>query len=155
MTTADRRACLLIIPIPAVAQRLAAPAALAPEQCRSLLGYLAQIADPRHRRGRRHALGAVLAVAVAAVLADAKSLAAIGEWANDAPSQVLAAMGVHRDPLSGAWRPPGEATARSVRYWLDSHASSAAGTPAALRMCLICWSSRCPANAGRPPCRDP
>ncbi len=55
-------------PIPAVAQRLAPPAALAPDQCRSLLDCLAQIADPRHRRGRRHALGAVLAVAVAAVL---------------------------------------------------------------------------------------
>jgi hypothetical protein len=33
----------------------------------SLLDHLAQLADPRHRRGRRHALGAVLAVAVAAV----------------------------------------------------------------------------------------
>lgn len=33
-------------PIPAVAQRLAPPAALAPHQCRDLLGYLAQIADP-------------------------------------------------------------------------------------------------------------
>jgi hypothetical protein len=33
-------------PIPAVAQRLDAPAALAPNQCRDLLDYLAQIADP-------------------------------------------------------------------------------------------------------------
>jgi len=85
-------------PIPAVAQRLAAPAALAPDQCRDLLGYLAQIADPRHRRGRRHALGAVLAVAVAAVLAGARSLAAIGEWASDAPCQVLAAPGYAETP---------------------------------------------------------
>ena len=72
-------------PIPAAAQRLVAPAALAPDQCRSLLDDLAQIADPRKRRGRRHTLGAVLAVAVAAVLAGARSLAAIGEWAADAP----------------------------------------------------------------------
>jgi DDE family transposase len=84
-------------PIPAV-HRLAAPATLAPEQCRDLLGYLAQIADPRHRRGRRHTLTAVLAVAVAAVGAGANSLAAIGEWAGDAPCQVLAALGVRRDP---------------------------------------------------------
>jgi hypothetical protein len=33
-------------------------------------------------------------------------------------------------------------TARSVRYWLDSQASSAAGTPAVSRRSLICWSSR-------------
>jgi DDE_Tnp_1-associated len=69
------------------------PAALTPQQYRSLLDYLAQVSDPRHRRGRRHALGAVLAVAVAAVLAGAGSLAAIGEWASDAPCQVLAALG--------------------------------------------------------------
>jgi hypothetical protein len=48
-------------------------------QCHDLLNYLAKIADPRHRRGRWHALGAVLAVTVAAVLAGARSLAAIGE----------------------------------------------------------------------------
>jgi hypothetical protein len=105
-------------PIPA-ADQLAAPATLAPDQCRDLLNYLAQIADPRHRRGRRHTLVAVLAVAVAAVLAGARSLAAIGEWASDAPGQVLAALGVRRDPLTGAWRPPAEATIRRTLARLD------------------------------------
>jgi DDE_Tnp_1-associated/Transposase DDE domain len=117
-------------PIPAVAQRLDAPAVLAPDQYRDLLDDLAQIADPRHRRGRRHALTAVLAVAVAAVLAGAvaavlagaSSLAAIGEWAGDAPGQVLAALGVRRDPLTGAWRPPGEATVRRVLARIDPDA---------------------------------
>jgi hypothetical protein len=103
----DRRACLPSIPIPAAAQRLAPPTALAPDQCRDLLGYLAQLADPRQRRGRRHALGAVLAVAVAAVLAGARSLAAIGEWASDAPQPVLAALGcaATRCTGSGGHRP--------------------------------------------------
>jgi hypothetical protein len=72
-------------PIPAVAQRPDPSAALAPEHCCDLLDYLAQITDPRHRRGRRHALTVVLAVAVVAVLTGARSLAAIGEWASDAP----------------------------------------------------------------------
>ena len=85
-------------PIPAAAHA-AASAALAPDQCRSLLCDLAHIADPRHRRGRRHPLVGVLAVAVAAVLAGARSLAAIGEWAADAPGPVLAALGTRRDPL--------------------------------------------------------
>jgi predicted transposase YbfD/YdcC len=108
--------------IPTAAQQLDAPVALAPAQCRDLLGYLAQITDPRQRRGRRHALGAVLAVAVAAVLAGAKSLAAIGEWVADAPGPVLAALGVRRDPLRRVWRPPAEATIRRVLARVDPDA---------------------------------
>jgi predicted transposase YbfD/YdcC len=109
-------------PLPAAVQRLDGPAALAPDQCRDLLDYLAQIADPRHRRGRRHALVAVLAVAVCAVLAGARSLVAIGEWASDAPCQVLASLGVRRHPLTGAWQPPGEATVRRVLARIDADA---------------------------------
>ncbi|HEV8649712.1 MAG TPA: ISAs1 family transposase, partial [Actinomycetes bacterium] len=109
-------------PIAAVAQRLDAPAALAPGQYRDLLDSLAQIADPRHRRGRRHTPATVLAVAVCAVLTGARSLAAIGEWASDAPGQVLAALGVRRDLLTGTWRPPGEATVRRVLARIDADA---------------------------------
>ncbi|HEX8860283.1 MAG TPA: ISAs1 family transposase [Actinomycetes bacterium] len=109
-------------PIPTAAKRLDAPVALAPDQCRSLLDELAQITDPRQRRGRRHMLGVVLAVAVAAVLAGARSLAAIGEWAADAPGPVLAALGVHRHPLRRVWRPPGEATVRRVLACVDADA---------------------------------
>jgi predicted transposase YbfD/YdcC len=64
----------------------------------------------------------VLAVAVCAVLAGARSLVAIGEWASDAPCQVLAALGVRRDPLTGAWRPPAEATVRRVLARIDADA---------------------------------
>jgi len=116
-------------PIPAVAQRLAPPAALAPHQCRDLLGYLAQLADPRQRRGRRHPLVGVLGVAVCAVLAGAKSLAAIGEWASDAPGQVLAALGIRRDPLTGAFRPPAEATVRRVLARIDPTRWTAPSAP--------------------------
>jgi predicted transposase YbfD/YdcC len=61
----------------------------------------------------------VLAVAVAAVLAGARSLAAIGEWAADAPQPVLAALEVRHDPLRGAYRPPAEATVRRVLARVD------------------------------------
>jgi hypothetical protein len=89
MTRLDDRACPHIIAhsrCRAAARRLVA---LAPDQCRSLLDDLAMIADRRQRRGRRYALGAVLAVAVAAVLAGAKSLAAIGRmgWLLTRPSR--------------------------------------------------------------------
>jgi predicted transposase YbfD/YdcC len=95
---------------------------LTADQCRSLLADLAHIADPRHRRGRRHPLIGVLAVAACAVLAGARSLAAIGEWAADAPARVLAALGVRRDPLTGAFRPPAEATVRRVLARIDPDA---------------------------------
>jgi DDE_Tnp_1-associated len=97
------------------ARRPDAPIALAPYQCQSLLDEFAKLADPRQRRGRRHGLSAVLAVAVAAVLAGARSLVAISEWAADPPQPVLAALGVRLDPLRRVWRPPGEATVRRVR----------------------------------------
>jgi predicted transposase YbfD/YdcC len=99
---------------------------LEPGQCRGLLDYLAGVPDPRQRRGRRHALVGVLGVAVCAVLAGARSLAAIGEWASDAPCHVLAALGVRRDPWSGVWQPPGEATVRRVLARVDADALDAA-----------------------------
>jgi predicted transposase YbfD/YdcC len=131
-------------PIPAAAQRPAAPAAPAPDQCRELLGCFAQIADPRHRRGRRHPLVGVLGVAVCAVLAGARSLAAIGEWASDAPGQVLAALGTRRHPLTGAWQPPGEATIRRVLACVD---------PDALDRAIGAWlgGQQPPSPTTRPP----
>jgi hypothetical protein len=49
-----------------------------------LLAYLAAVLDPRATRGRRHPLACILGLAAAAVLAGARSLAAIAEWAADA-----------------------------------------------------------------------
>jgi hypothetical protein len=129
--------------IPTAAKRLDTPVALAPDQCRSLLDHLAQITDPRHRRGRRHPLATVLAVAVAAVLTGATSLAAIGEWAADAPGPVLAALGVRRHPLRGVWWPPGEATVRRVLARVD---------PDALDRAIGAWlASQHPPSPPHPP----
>jgi predicted transposase YbfD/YdcC len=61
-----------------------------------LLDLLAQVPDPRKRRGRRHALAGLLAVGVAAVIAGARSFAAIGQWAADAGPEVLAVLGAAR-----------------------------------------------------------
>ena len=44
---------------------------------------LAAVADPRARRGVRHRLAVILALAVCAVLAGARSSTAIAEWAAD------------------------------------------------------------------------
>ena len=63
-----------------------------------LLQLLAQVPDPRKRRGRRHALAGLLAVGIAAVIAGSRSFAAIGQWAADAGPEVLAALGAARGP---------------------------------------------------------
>lgn len=57
---------------------------------------LRQVPDPRDRRGVRHALPGLLAVGVAAVLAGARSFAAIGEWALETPAELLTELGVRR-----------------------------------------------------------
>jgi hypothetical protein len=120
MPSLEERACPHIIAHSrGAARRPDAPVALAADQCRSLLDELATLTTPSKRRGRRHALGATLAVAVAAVLAGARSLVAIGEWAADAPGPVLAALGVRRDPLRRVYRPPGEVTVRRVLARVD------------------------------------
>ena len=54
---------------------------------------LATLADPRCRRGKRHPFVAVLLIACSAVVTGATSFAAIGEWAVDAPQDVLARLG--------------------------------------------------------------
>ena len=63
-----------------------------------LLDLLAQVPDPRKRRGRRHALAGLLAVGIAAVIAGSRSFAAIGQWAADAGPEVLAGLGAARGP---------------------------------------------------------
>jgi predicted transposase YbfD/YdcC len=90
-----------------------------------LLAYLASVPDPRATRGRRHPLVAILGLAAAAVLAGARSLAAIAEWAADAPQPVRAALGARRD-APGHFAVPAEATIRRTLSRLDVDALAAA-----------------------------
>jgi predicted transposase YbfD/YdcC len=98
-----------------------------------LLDLLAQVPDPRKRRGRRHALAGLLAVGIAAVIAGSRSFAAIGQWAADAGPEVLAVLGAARGPaeestfrrafaLVGA-----DALDRVLGAWLHTRAVQAGG----------------------------
>ena len=87
-----------------------------------LLDRLRHLPDSRRLRGRRHRLSYVLALAACSVLAGAKSLTAIAEWAADASDQLLLHCGATlRDPdpaLPGAQRgdrAPGPAAYRRRR----------------------------------------
>jgi hypothetical protein len=92
---------------------------LRPAETPDLLVYLATVNDPRTRAGRRHPLVTILAIAAAAVLTGARSIAAIAEWAVDRPQPVRAALGARRDPLTGRWTVPTETTIRRTLARLD------------------------------------
>ena len=72
---------------------------------RYLLDLLAQLPDPRKRRGRRHWLAALLAVGIAAVTAGSRSFAAIGQWAASVGPGVLGGLGAVRWPAEESARP--------------------------------------------------
>jgi len=62
----------------------------------SLAEVLKLIPDPRARRGIRHQLPGIIAVALAAVMAGSRSFAAIGQWAGELTGEQLAGLGLAR-----------------------------------------------------------
>ncbi|MGW3660843.1 ISAs1 family transposase [Streptomyces sp. NPDC005151] len=82
------------------------------------LGPLAErlraLADPRCRRGKRHPFVAVLLIACSAVVTGARSFVAIGEWAAEAPQDVLARLGARTATALSVRIPPSGATLRRV-----------------------------------------
>jgi predicted transposase YbfD/YdcC len=86
-----------------------------------LLQALAAVPDPRRRRGRRYSLRSILLIAISAVLAGARSYAAIGDWAA-----------VTRPAVGVCGRAPHGATIRRVLLDVDPVAVEAALTAWAL-----------------------
>lgn len=78
-----------------------------------ILAVLDRVPDPRARRGVRHRLAAILAVALSAVCAGARSFTAIAEWTADAPGDVLDRLGI-------PGRPPSESTIRRTLARVDA-----------------------------------
>jgi predicted transposase YbfD/YdcC len=97
-----------------------------PARVADLRDHLAVVPDPRDRRGIRHSLASVLAVAAVAVAAGARSLSAIGEWAGDASQRVLGTLGVRRCPRRDRHVAPDEATIRRVLGGVDGDVLDAA-----------------------------
>jgi len=90
--------------------------------CVDLLRLFAGLPDPRHPRGVRHQIAAILALAAAAVLTGARSYAAIGQWAAEASQQVLAAVGARHDPWTRLRAAPCESTLRRTIQIFDADA---------------------------------
>ena len=80
----------------------------------SLVERLRLLPDPRRRRGVRHPFVAVLLVAASAVVAGARSYAAIGQWSANAPQHALARLGARAVGALGVHVAPSAATIRRV-----------------------------------------
>jgi predicted transposase YbfD/YdcC len=85
-----------------------------------MLEVLALVPDTRKKRGRRFALVFILAVAVACVLAQAKSFREIGDHAADLPQEVLARLGGKPHPLRRRIVAPSEKRIRTLVQELDA-----------------------------------
>src|SRR4051812_25689774 len=88
----------------------------------SLATALATVPEARHRRGRRHELTGMLAIAACACLTGARSYVAIGEWAAAQGQAVLDCLG--DEPGRSAL--PCEATLRRCLQTTDAAALDAA-----------------------------
>jgi len=78
-----------------------------------LMQLLDSIADPRKRRGVRHSVSTVLAIAVCAALSGSRSFCAIAEWAQSLSLDALQRMGSKRA------QPPSEPTIRRILQRMD------------------------------------
>jgi hypothetical protein len=87
-----------------------------------LLERLGALTDPRARRGKRHQLAGVLAIAAAAVLGGARSYSAIAEFARELEAATLARLGVWRRPYSTCYVAPSEPTLRRTLQQVDADA---------------------------------
>lgn len=112
----------------------ALPPGVAPPAPSDLLAVLAEVPDPRKRRGRRHRLAAILSVSVCAMLGGSSSYVAIAEWGADNLSAVVRLrLGLGRRQIS-------ETTIRRVLQAVDAEA---------LSMAVCAWiATRVPGAAG-------
>lgn len=93
-----------------------------------LLDLLRAVPDPRHRRGVRHPVRTVVALAVCAAVAGARSFTAIAQWARGLSGEALRRLGATRRT------PPSEPTIRRVLQQVDADALDAQLGPWLLRV---------------------
>lgn len=87
---------------------------------RELVSMLGTVADPRDQRGVRHGLATILAVAVFAVLAGAKTYRQVGDRVVDLPQPLLALAGARSCPALGVVQAPSGSTIRRVLTLVDA-----------------------------------
>jgi hypothetical protein len=119
-------------PLIATISRAAASAEeLSAAQAIRLLQALSAVPDPRKGRDRRHSVHSILLVAVSAVLAGARSCAAIADWAVPA-----------RPAVRGCGSPPSGATIRRVLMGRRSGRGAGGVDPAVAGLSRRCGRHR-------------
>ena len=124
----------------AVAPALADINAMKLEGRGGLFARLRALPDVRKARGIRHELTSILAVAIGAVVCGARSFVAIGEWSAQLSPEMRRRLRCRRQPATGEYQAPSEATIRRTLQRMDAEA---------LDRVLNAWvASRHPAGPG-------
>ncbi|RPJ18457.1 MAG: ISAs1 family transposase, partial [Desulfobacteraceae bacterium] len=98
------------------------PMELSAKQAHDLIERLSAVPDPRKARGRRHKMISVLAISLCAIMSNARSFAAIAEWAGRCSQKTLKRLYCTYDPKKQRYIPPSEPTIRRMMQAVDAEA---------------------------------
>jgi hypothetical protein len=87
-----------------------------------LFARLRALPEVRKARGIRHDLASILAVAIGAVVCGARSFVAIGEWSASLSPEMRRRLHCRRQPQTGEYQAPSEATIRRTLQGMDAEA---------------------------------
>ena len=83
---------------------------------------LLQIPEPRMARGIRHRKVSVVAIAICAIMSNARNFAAIAEWAKGCSQNMLKRLGCRFNKKTKRYLPPSEPTIRRFLQMVDAEA---------------------------------
>ncbi len=95
-----------------------APMKFTKKQLKELIHILKSLPDPRKKRGKRHRIISIMAIAICAVLCGARSYAAIAQWAQHRTKKQLERLWY--DEKRECYIPPSEPTIRRVLQSIDA-----------------------------------
>lgn len=93
---------------------------LSAKQAQDLVQRLTKVTDPRKAKGRRHKMISVLAISMCAIISNARSFAAIAEWAESCSQKMLGRLYCRYDKQKQRYVPPSEPTIRRNMQAVDA-----------------------------------
>jgi hypothetical protein len=96
------------------------PMKLSTRRAEQLMQLLLQIPDPRMARGIRHEKLSVLAIAICALMSNARTFTAIAEWAKRCSQNMLKRLECRYNKKTSRYEPPSEPTIRRFLQSVDA-----------------------------------